>query len=142
MDKELIISVMDRLKEIKEIRWIDLDEGQLNVGSSPSVAYPCILVDISYPNITTMSGGVQMVKALISLRVAFLAEGSTNAHAPKMVRDNGLKRYDILKEIHNHLQRWCVAGKFNPLRRVRSIPERRSDGVKVFNVVYETNFLD
>ena len=90
MNKEIFIAVCDRLKtEVPGLRWIDAEEGQLNTGERPAVAFPCCLIDISYPSCETHMGGRQKINAQIQLRVAFQAGGSTNAAAPKLVRERG-----------------------------------------------------
>ena len=44
MDKEFFIAICDHLeKEVPELRWIDAEEGQLNNGERPAVAFPCCL---------------------------------------------------------------------------------------------------
>ena len=74
MNKEIFIAVCDRLKtEVPGLRWIDAEEGQLNTGERPAVAFPCCLIDISYPSCETHMGGRQKIKAQIQLRVAFQA---------------------------------------------------------------------
>ena len=97
MNKEIFIAVCDRLKtEVPQLRWIDAEEGQLNTGERPAVAFPCCLIDISYPSCETHMGGRQKIKAQIQLRVAFQAGGSTNAAAPKLVREHALSCMDTL----------------------------------------------
>ena len=107
MNKEIFIAVCDRLKtEVPGLRWIDAEEGQLNTGERPAVAFPCCLIDISYPSCETHMGGRQKIKAQIQLRVAFQAGGSTNAAAPKLVREHALSCMDTLDKIHEALQWW------------------------------------
>ena len=75
MNKEIFIAVCDRLKtEVPGLRWIDAEEGQLNTGERPAVAFPCCLIDISYPSCETHMGGRQKINAQIQLRVAFQAD--------------------------------------------------------------------
>lgn len=41
MEKELFIALCDQLKnKVPELRWIDSDQGQLNVSERPPVAFP------------------------------------------------------------------------------------------------------
>ena len=142
MDKEFFIAICDKLEaEIPELRWIDQEEGQLSV-PQPPVAFPCCLVDISYPSCETHMGGKQKIRAQVQLKVAFVSNGQTNAAAPASVREKALKRLDTLNEIHQTLQWWNADGLFNPLRRIRCVPEKRTDGLKVYNVTYETEFMD
>jgi hypothetical protein len=143
MNKELFIAVCDRLKtEVPGLRWIDAEQGQLNTAERPAVAFPCCLVDISYPNCETIMGGRQKIKAQIQLRVAFLPAGSTNAGAPGLVREHALGCMDTLDMIHRVLQWWNGGNLFNPLRRRRAVPEKRADGLKVYTIIYETEFMD
>ena len=47
MEKELFIALCDQLKnKVPELRWIDSDQGQLNVSERPPVAFPCCLVEM------------------------------------------------------------------------------------------------
>lgn len=146
MDKELFIAVCDRLKsKAPSLRWIDAEDGQLSSSERPSVAFPCALVDMSYVDCRTIPGsfGNQRVKANITIRVAFQKVSATNTDAPTEVRFRALGYYDVLREIHKKaLQWWNGGGLFNPMCRLRCIPEKRNDGLKVFTMVYETEFSD
>lgn len=143
MNKEIFIAVSERLKtEVTQLRWIDAEEGQLNTGEWPAVAFPCCLIDISYPDCETYMGGRQKIKAQIQLKIAFTTEGSTNTAAPELVREHALAYMSVLDKIHRTLQWWNGGNLFNPMRRLRAAPEKRADGLKVYNVIYETEFMD
>lgn len=55
MKKEILKTVMERIREkVPELRWVDADEGQLDFQDSrPPVAFPCCLVELSYPGAET-----------------------------------------------------------------------------------------
>lgn len=143
MNKDFFIAITDHIKtSVPQIKWVDADEAQLNVVGRPPLAFPACLVDISYPHCETISGGKQHVSARVELRVVFNIQGSTNAAAPAMVRERSLARFDTLEALHKALQWWNADGLFNPLRRISSTPERRADDLKVYKVVYETEFFD
>ena len=143
MNKDFFIAITDHIKtSVPQIKWVDADEAQLNVVGRPPLAFPACLVDISYPHCVTISGGKQHVSARVELRVVFNIQGSTNAAAPAMVRERSLARFDTLEALHKALQWWNADGLFNPLRRISSTPERRADDLKVYKVVYETEFFD
>ena len=143
MNKEIFMTVCDRLKtEVPQLRWIDAEEGQLNSAERPSVAFPCCLIEIAYPSCQTYMGGTQKINAQIQLKVAFEKAGSTHAAAPKLVREHALCRMDTLEKIHRTLQWWNGGNLFNPMRRIRCAPEKRADGLKVYDVTYETEFID
>jgi hypothetical protein len=58
------------------------------------------------------------------------------------VREKALERLDILERIHKTLQWWNCDRQINPLRRTRVTTERRQDGLKVYNMTYESAFID
>lgn len=143
MNKDFFIAITDHIKtSVPQIKWVDADEAQLNVSVRPPLAFPACLVDISYPHCETISGGKQHISARVELRVVFNIQGSTNAAAPAMVRERSLARFDTLEALHKALQWWNAGGLFDPLRRISSTPERRADDLKVYKVVYETEFFD
>lgn len=145
MNKELFIALCDLLEAwVPELRWIDADEGQLNspAGQRPPVAFPCALIDMSYPQTEAINGGMEKIRAQFSLRIAFEGYGQTSSAAPAAVRERALERLDTLERIHKTLQWWNFDRKINPLRRLRVTTERRQDGLKVYNMTYETSFID
>lgn len=144
MDKQFLIAICDRLKnEVTDLRWVDSEEGQLDVRERPPVAFPCALVDIAYVDCVTHPGGRQRIKANVTVRVAFQrVTSSTCAVSPMPVRLCALSRLDTLEAIHKALQWWNGDGLFNPLRRLRCTPEKRPGDIKVYNAVYETEFMD
>lgn len=143
MNKFFFLAVTNHIAaNVSQIKWVDVDEGQLNVACRPPVAFPACLVDISYPQCESLSGGVQRIRARVELRVVFAIQGSTNAAAPTAVRERSLARFDVLEALHKALQWWNGGGLFNPLKRISSTPERRADDLKVYKVVYETVFID
>lgn len=143
MNKFFFLAVTNHIAaNVSQIKWVDADEGQLNVACRPPVAFPACLVDISYPQCESLSGGVQRIRARVELQVVFAIQGSTNAAAPTAVRERSLARFDVLEALHKALQWWNGGGLFNPLKRISSTPERRADDLKVYKVVYETVFID
>lgn len=143
MEKELFIALCDLLKsKVPELQWVDADQGQLNVSERPPVAFPCCLVEMSYPQCENHTAGTQRVRVRFQLRVAFNVSAPTNASAPIEVREKALAQYDTLQRIHKALQWWSYDRKINPTMRVSVAPESRSDGLKVYKAIYESAFMD
>lgn len=144
MNKQLFIALCDLLEnQVPELRWIDADEGQLNASNQrPPVAFPCVLIDMTYPQTEAMNATAEKIRVQFSLRVAFEGYGQTSSAAPKSVRERALERLDILEKIHRTLQWWNCDRQINPLRRQRVTTERRQDGLKVYNMTYESAFID
>lgn len=144
MNKELFIAICDLLgKKVAELRWVDADMGQLNnSGGRPSVAFPCCLVDMRYPSCDNHQAGHQRVHVQFTLRVAFMGCGNSATAAPISVREQALQGLDILEKIHDALQWWNYDRRINPMQRVSVVPEKRSDGLKVYTMIYDSAFMD
>lgn len=144
MNKQLFIALCDLLEnQVPEVRWIDADEGQLNASNQrPPVAFPCVLIDMTYPQTEAMNATAEKIRVQFSLRIAFEGYGQTSSAAPGSVRERALERLDILEKIHRTLQWWNCDRQINPLRRQRVTTERRQDGLKIYNMTYESAFID
>lgn len=143
MEKELFIAVCDRLKEaVPELRWIDADEGQLNVSERPPVAFPCCLVEMSYPQCENHTAGTQRVRVQFALRVAFNCCAATNAAAPVAVREPSPATARYVAANSRSIAVVELRASDQSRARVRVTPERRSDGLKVYTAVYESAFMD
>lgn len=144
MNKHLFIALCDLLEaQVPEVRWIDADEGQINSQNNrPPVAFPCVLIDMTYPQTEALNAQSEKIRVQFSLRIAFEGYGQTSSVAPEEVRERALERLDILEKIHRTLQWWSYERQINPLRRQRVITERRQDGLKVYNMIYESAFVD
>ena len=141
MDKQLLLDICDRIATLQELKFVDIDFGQLTGSQRPAVAFPCCLVDTSYNNCLDIAGLNQQVSASVVIRVAFQAmAGST--HSKSAFRNDALKSYDILKLIHQKLQSWDNNGSFDPLTRATAVTEKRGDDIRVFKITYTTSFID
>ena len=58
------------------------------------------------------------------------------------MRERALQHLDVLEKIHAALQWWNNGQTINPLQRLSVIPERRTDGLKVYLMTYETSFAE
>ena len=145
MNKHLFIALCDLLEaQVPELRWIDADEGQINASNNlrPPVAFPCALIDMTYPQTDALQAGGERVRAQFNIRVAVNGGGSTSSAAPEHIREKALERLDVLEKIHRTVQWWNYDRQINPMRRQRVTTERRQDGLKVYTMTYETEFID
>jgi len=138
MNKTVIKMVSDRLREVEELRWIDIDTGQLDLlGQRPAVAFPACLIDLAIPECSDTGGGAQIVTANITLRVAFSLTGATNAQQPDMERS--MSFLGAIDSIHGVLQNWSN-DTLSAFTRVAGSNERRRDGIKVYRITYQTTY--
>lgn len=147
MKKEILKAVMDRIRqEIPALRWIDADEGQLDFAESrPPVAFPCCLVELYYPDADNMTGNVpvvQRIEAGIALKVAFNDCASFNVNKPIQVQDVAFARLDVLEDIHRALQGFRLENCVKSFRRKSCRPQKRPDGLKVYEAMYTAEFID
>ena len=146
MDKQIYLSISARLNSlVPDLKWIDYDWGQLN-DERPAVAYPCALIDIAYPdckNLSEGSGAVdQRVNAAITILLIFEPLGNSQVTAPADTRAKALKPLDTIASLHTALQGWNGDGTFAGLARRRAGATPRRDKLKVYNIVYETTFIN
>lgn len=143
MNKELFIDVSDYLNtEVSALNWIDYDAGQLDT-NKPAVAFPCCLIDITYPQCTDNDNEQQqVVNAEISLRVAFAPTAPTNTATPVNIRAAALSIFDTIEKIHKAMQSWSDSYKVTPCSRSNAQREKRSDGLPVYRIPYRTTFID
>jgi len=141
--KEIYLAVMARLlAEVPALKWIDLDEGQLDANQSerPSVGFPAALVGIDLTQCETLYGSRQRATATVSVRVAQNPTVSrTSAGANAQARTASLERFDLIEAVAMALQDYGTAA-FNPLSRVRQVKERRQDGILIYRIEFETAF--
>ena len=93
--EEILETVMQKLAQIPELRWIDLNVGQMSV-QNPPVDYPCALVDITAIDHTT-----------------------ADTLAPGHLREQAFEHFAIVRKIYATLQN--LSGEnFTGLTRVRT----------------------
>lgn len=146
MKKEIMQAVLERIRQVAELKWIDADEGQLDfTDSRPPVAFPCCLVDLYYPDAENMSGNVptmQRIEVTIALKVGFNDCASFNVNKPLQVQNVAFSRMDVLEEIHKSLQGFYMENCVRFFRRRSCRPQKRPDGLKVYEVIYMAEFID
>lgn len=132
--------------EVPELKWTDAEEGQLDFYEvRPPVAFPCCLVEMSYFDCNDLSANnprLQACRIRATLTVAFDDCASFNTKTPLPVRETAMKRMDLLQKIHLALQGWWDDKFQKPYSRQSCRPEKRSDGIKAYEVIYEAVVLD
>jgi len=139
--EEIYTAIMARLKKmIPELRWIDIDEGQLEYYKErPAITFPCVLIDIELVKCTGLHENAQICEANVGIRVVQnLPASRTNSVATASVRDTALDRYRFVEGVFLSLQSW--GNGFNPLSRQSQKKEKREDGLFVCRIDFQTQF--
>ena len=140
--EEIYTAIMAHLKkEVKELKWIDLDEGQLEYYTErPSVAFPCALIDIAIVQAEDLYERAQLCRATIGIRIAQnIPTSRTSSVAKDEIRASALERYRLTEKVYEVLQSWN-SGLFNPLSRTSQKKESRKDGLFVVRIDFQTQF--
>jgi hypothetical protein len=130
--------------EIPEIKWVDLDKGQINqFDSRPALLYPAILIGLQLPRTQDFDtrGKIQECNALVNIRLIIDYTGNTSAATPAIERGKSLNYFTITDKIYRKLQSWGDE-EFNPLSRQSLREEQRPDGLKVVNIAFTTSYID
>ena len=147
MKKEILKAVMDRIcREVLALRWIDADEGQLDFSDSrPPVAFPCCLVELSYPDAENLAGNhptTQRIEAAVTLKIGFNDCASFNVNKPVQVQSAAFARLDLLEDLHKTLQGFRLENCVKSFHRKSCRPQKRPDGLKLYEAVYVAEFMD
>jgi hypothetical protein len=135
--KELYTALVAQLKTISAIKWIDLDNGQLD-RKDPALKYPCILVKLNSNNEDVDESGSQDKQWSVQLRLAWDAIGiRTAADTPETVLNRSLAWTDTCDAVYNLLQGESFNG-FDQFECKSEGQEIRSDGLVVFRMVFNT----
>jgi len=144
--KELYLALLLQLKtSVPELKWIDLDSGQLNASERPPLAYPAALVKINYPSTTKIGGGKQYADVQLTLRLVFDATGSrTSAAIDTAIITNSLAWLDTTDKVYTALQGWkqidTLYNESEPFECTsRGQESPRSDGLIVFSLTFTSS---
>ncbi|WP_018675528.1 hypothetical protein [Riemerella columbina] len=100
--KRLYNKLFELLKEISEIKYIDLNFGQI-MEEKPPLAYPAVLVGINISSTDTFQDIFQQINADFTLTLVVEA-GDTSSLTEDNRREQALAYLDLSDKIYNKLQ--------------------------------------
>lgn len=126
-------------EKVEALRWVDIEAGQIDAqeGEYP-YQFPACWADASV-EWTNTGVGVEHGEAMLNLRIALDIYDDT--HTGSNTRRKALEQYSVLTDIHKAISLYGNT-PHNRMTRVRTTPEQRADGYKVFNVVYKCDIRD
>ncbi len=142
--KEIYELIANRLQGIEDIRFIDMDNGQLDYYEYwAAVDFPACLISIDYPSCDNIGlTGAQQCQVNIGIRLITQVFDDTNIAAPDDVRSRALAIYDVMDKIQENLQWWKPDEFLSKLARKSITREKREDGLMVLNINYTTTIVD
>jgi len=135
--------IVSILSGVSDLKFIDLDKGQLDYYSSgrPNVAFPAALINIELPECIDESDTIQRVRAQAIIRIAFDFTGETSAATPSDVRDTSLNYFETVEAVYKALQGYSDS-EVESISRAAVRQEVREDGYKVSQIIFNIWFDD
>lgn len=134
--------ILERLQAIPELKWIDLDHGQLDYYEHrPSVSFPCALIGLQISKAEDLGAKKQTCQAIVNIRLGFDFTGNTNAVTSKPQREKSMHYFKVANEVYKALQGFKDEN-INSLSRMNLREEKRNDHYKVINIPFSTAFND
>lgn len=143
-EANLYTAIIERITaEVPEIRYIDLDLGQLeNYEIRPAVAWPCMLIDLDESKYSDAGSKLhQLADCMITIRLGVVKYTDSNNLTPTNIRPNALKYFELENKVFKALHGWAAPG-FNRLLRVGGGTEKRDDDIRVRVSRYSYTFTD
>ena len=146
MINDILTAIISRLAEKEpNLKYMDEDWGQLDYyQESPPVKFPCALLELQQANWINQSQKLQDGVLSISIRIADIKLSNTSYRAPAGQKTSAAAIWLILENIHKALHGWRPQDNpsFGALTRISSRKVKRDDGIREFEVVYNTLCLD
>lgn len=137
--KTIFNDIFNRLlAEVPELKWIDLDKGQMRI-ERPPILFPAALIKIQIPRSDNLNETRQLVDAQITVKLCFDYTGETSAITPEAARLTSFEYYDMVDTVWAKLQGWRTA-EINSLKRTGQFDEERPDAYKQTNIVFTTSY--
>ena len=136
----LFLALQEQIKkQVPEIKWIDLDLGQLDFyDERPKVTFPCVLIDFPDAIFKDEHQNVQWGELIIHFKMGFSPFSSANSLAPDITKEKALDFYEIESKVYQALQQFEADGQVQPLTRIRATTEKRSDPYRVRLMIMTT----
>lgn len=140
--KSIYNALLGQLQTISQLKYIDMDTGQLEVGFAetkrPPIAYPAALISIAVNRQQDITEVSQLCNARVTVRIADDTAMRTAAHQSE--RSRSLQVYDLVEEVRDALQGFTGKETFGPLSRQMQERERAGNGLFVYRLVFDTTF--
>ena len=101
--KALYLKLIELLSEIPEVKYADLNCGQLQM-EKPPLAYPAVLINISSQTTDDVQDIFQILTGNIELTICVKMLSESNSLSPEVVREKALEYLDLSDKIYRKLQ--------------------------------------
>jgi hypothetical protein len=139
--KKVYNLIVSAIKTVPDVKWIDLDSGQLDSGEEhKALKYPAALIRYSgVPKNLTEGGAIQEEAVTFDIRLAFDATGTrTSGDAPDSAFDRSMKFIDISESVYAAIQGVAFEGFENPECVFRG-QEPPKKGLNIIKLTFTTS---
>ena len=138
--KTLYLKLIELLSEIPELKYIDLNCGQLQM-EKPPLAYPAVLINLSAAVDTQVQDFFQIIAANMELTICVKMLSESNSNTPEDVREKALNYMDLSEKIYHKLQGYQDA-KFDSFSRKSITDQNLRKGLKTTVQRFETSWQE
>jgi len=128
------------LTNVPEIKWIDLDEGQLDSFEAPPIDYPCLLVEFPKARYSNIADGGQMADVTVIVKLVFKIWEKFNAAVPIANQPGAFAHFDIIRKVVRYLH-GLDGDNRSELMRVSYNKSAKPDP-KVYEIAFECEYYD
>jgi hypothetical protein len=140
MIHQILTDIQNKLKEVKNLRYIGEDWGQLEV-DTPPVSYPCALVDVDGFNYSQTGNLEQLGDGTVYVRVADQRMVNISANAPEYLHQASIDFFEILDEIRKKLHGFS-GENYSALIRTSFKRVRRADAGREYLFTFKTSYQE
>jgi hypothetical protein len=140
----IINQITDHLEAaIPQLKYVDEDWGQLDY-YSPNfpVKWPCALVDIQSATWDNLLKKVQHGLVQVSVKIADIKISNSSTKAPAGQRTKANSFFTLTQTVFKALHTWSGSDDYSGLIRTAERRIKRDDGVKVYELIFTTQFKD
>lgn len=138
--KTLYLKLIELLTDIPEIKYIDLNFGQLQE-EKPPLIYPAVLINIDASVTDDVQDVFQIMTGNFDLTLCVKMLNESNAASPVEVREKALEYFEISEKIYKKLQGFQDS-KFEAFSRRTVRDQQLRKGLKTTVQRFETSWRE
>jgi len=133
--------IYDALKSITDFRWVDEDQGQLDIYKDPPVEWPCALLSIDVPEWTAIKEkSVQPGRAQVTVKLGFNVLHEIG-NAPESQIQSAMSHFATVKKVTKALRGKCGT-TYKHLERTSTIKTINEIGVKIYTITFSCSMVE
>jgi hypothetical protein len=141
--KNIIQQIQNKLTtDVKTLKYVDQDWGQMDFYTQPPVKFPCALIDIQSAEYTNDGTLIQQGVATVVIRLFDLKLSNSSNGAPQLQKDNAKKIWQLLEDTNKALHGQPFLEGAGLLIRQQMRRTKRNDGCYQTELYYTVQFTD